>query len=132
MITKLGLIPAAACLLIAGIALPGCSSAPGTPATILLAVVDREETPPVKIAIDRLRAYSSAAIEVVHGAPEDLPREADLVVSFGVNASPRLSAAKEDSYLVETVSQSPLTIVATGTNERAMLADTSDVWASMW
>lgn len=91
------------------------------PASILVAVLDGEETSQSTIAVDRLRAYSSAAIEVVYGDPENFSRDADLVVALGVGASSKLSSVKEDSYLVETVSQSPLTVLATGTNERAML-----------
>ena len=95
---------------------------PGLHTTISVLLPERDRSEAVAIAIRRLKEYSSAHIEVISGQAEAGGEEsADLRIVLGINQSPRLASARHDSYLVQTVSRKPLTVLATGTNERAML-----------
>jgi hypothetical protein len=88
---------------------------------IVVVVSGGDTTGPTEAALARLKGLSTARVRV---APEDRsPRDhdADLIVVLGVNKSPRLSGAKDDAYAIATVSTAPLTVVASGVNERGTL-----------
>jgi hypothetical protein len=88
---------------------------------IQVLVAKRDANSAMAVAAQRLEDYSAAKVEVNSVDIPHRERDATLVVRLGVKLSPRLTGAPQDSYLVETVSQSPLTIVATGANDRGML-----------
>ena len=93
--------------------------AAGVGTRINIIVPGDEKTALTETALARLKDLDFVQVNVVADrAPRD--QDADLVVVLGVKQSPRLSGAKDDSYAITTVSTAPLTVVASGVNERGM------------
>jgi hypothetical protein len=103
-----------------GVAVAG-EVAAGVGTRIIVVVPGGEKSGLTETALARLKDSDFVQFNVVSAdrAPRD--QDADLVVVLGVRQSRRLSGAKDDSYAITTVSTAPLTVVASGVNERGTL-----------
>lgn len=72
-------------------------------------------------AVARLKELDFAQVSVVRDDSASGDQDADLTVVLGLNKSSRLTGAGDDAYALKTVSTTPLTVVASGTNARGML-----------
>ncbi|MDF3076456.1 MAG: putative periplasmic protein [Sphingobacteriaceae bacterium] len=82
------------------------------------------------IAIKRIREYTNAIVQVETSSPKkENKKEFDLTVILGTsgdsqelkNEWQKHASAREDSYLLQTSSNRPLTVLASGTNKRGTL-----------
>jgi hypothetical protein len=105
-----------------GAAISGWCLAAEGPGRIVV-VVEGEKGAATEAAVRRLREVGGAVgAEVVErGAGRGEAGAGDLVVVLGEGRSGMLKGAGDDSYVIETVSASPLTVVASGVNGRGTL-----------
>jgi hypothetical protein len=106
------------------------SNKSGDISKILIEIPEGKTEETALIAIQRIRAYTGAVVNVSHTTVEESGRSKyDLTIILGAqDHSPELqsqwqkhSSAKEDSYLIHTITEEPLTIIVSGNNERGML-----------
>jgi hypothetical protein len=99
----------------------GASNAADARTRIAVIAGGGEETALEAAALARLKELDFVRVSVIPDDQAPSGHDADVVVVLGVKKSPRLSSARGDAYVVETVSTAPLTVLASGANERGML-----------
>lgn len=109
---------------------PVFSTPSGDISKILIEIPKGKAGDATTIAVQRIREYTNAVTNVSYTTVADKSRgRYDLIIILGTpEHSPEIqnqwkenASSKEDSYRIQTVRNEPLTIVASGVNDRGML-----------
>lgn len=107
-------------IVVASVAIPANGWARDVRSIHVLSKSDDLDAATQAIAIARLEQMAGCAVKLFDKLSA-MPADTDLRVILGVHKSPRLEEAKPDSFVVETTSTDPLTVLVSGKNRRSTL-----------